>query len=483
MGHLTTPLLKALFTLVKSSICRSGIVLFSTAMFLGCSSDEKSFAGDVSGIWEVTMVENGDCSGVHYPKTKEDIVQIVQNGSDILVIFESDGEQISGKIDGHNVTWQSNQSSGSGTIELAFSGEVSNDGNEFIGSANWTYQSSSSSCSGTTAITAHHLAAPAYDLTGALIGTITSDVTLETGTFRLDIVQSATGALKAGLSMSFASSYSSCFPVEGRASGEGLTFEEEMGMNLIGQTTDGKNFSGTYSQGSDTGKWQAYLATKKKFSVAERITPTDGEPAGLAWDGNTFYFTELFETKIFSMDKTGQTQLVYDGDWTYFFGDITYDGTSLWIVDRNFGKIVNISKDGNLIDTIQIFPAENHMQEITGIAADGQNLWIIEDDYTKEQASAHKINSSGDILSSFNLYSSSPRGMAFYNDHLWIIHSTSYWSCNDTMESLIAIYEIDAVGNVVSVYEGLDIYLRSLVFVDNELWAIADDDLVRLNLQ
>ncbi len=138
-------------------------------------------------------------------------------------------------------------------------------------------------------------------------------------------------------------------------------------------------------------------------------------PWGLAWDGEHLWVSDVYTARLYEVDpKTGSiVSSLTVGGLIYPTG-LAYDGKYLWVSDSHYSKIMKINiTAGKILSSIP-------KRSITGMAweANGQGyLWIS----VTENLQIQKIDSTtGKIIKICYSPSSSPAGLAWDGDHLWI---------------------------------------------------------------
>ena len=151
-GGLTMKQVSKLFALALSTLASAAILMSCGGG--GGGGDLQSPSTDLTGNWSVTEVDNGNCQGSVYPHTEHYTASASQSGNNFTLTNTTDNSTKSGTISGNTVTINNTYTDFDGTTSGSFSGTVSSDGNSFSGRATWTWTGSSSSCSGTTDVTA-----------------------------------------------------------------------------------------------------------------------------------------------------------------------------------------------------------------------------------------------------------------------------------------------------------------------------------------
>ena len=115
--------------------------------------------------------------------------------------------------------------------------------------------------------------------------------------------------------------------------------------------------------------------------------------------------------------------------------DLAWDGEYLWTTDPRVDKIYKLDTNGNLIssfDSPDVIPR--------GITWDGEHLWV----NSSSRKKIYEIDTSGNVISSFTTISMHHSGLAWDGEYLW---------SNETISSPYKIFEYDTSGNVVSSFD------------------------------
>jgi hypothetical protein len=120
----------------------------------GGGSDLQPPSTDLTGSWSVQEIINGNCIGSHYPEYKYYTATVSQSGNNFTYTNTSDNSVTSGTISGTSISMNKTETDTGGTTTSSLSGTVASDGNSFSGTATWNWTGSSSSCSGTSQVTA-----------------------------------------------------------------------------------------------------------------------------------------------------------------------------------------------------------------------------------------------------------------------------------------------------------------------------------------
>lgn len=100
-----------------------------------------------------------------------------------------------------------------------------------------------------------------------------------------------------------------------------------------------------------------------------------------------------------------------------FFGfdyrgvDLAWDGEYLWATDANEDKIYKLDTSGNIISSFGSPAIVSY-----GLAWDGEHLWAT----STTRNRVYKVDTSGNLISSFGVDSDLPYGLAWDGEHLWV---------------------------------------------------------------
>jgi len=142
--------------------------------------------------------------------------------------------------------------------------------------------------------------------------------------------------------------------------------------------------------------------------------------------------------------------------------DLAWDGEYLWATDPNEDKIYKLDTSGNVLSS---FDSPNVVPR--GITWDGEHLWV----NSSSRRRIYEIDTSGNVISSFTTIDAHYDGLAWDGEHLWN---------NETIELPdLKIVEYDTTGNVVSSF---DFTPSSGMTWDGEyLWVAASDGIYKLD--
>jgi DNA-binding beta-propeller fold protein YncE len=132
--------------------------------------------------------------------------------------------------------------------------------------------------------------------------------------------------------------------------------------------------------------------------------------------------------------------------------DLAFDGQYLWCVDNGSDEIHKIDTSGNLVTSI-----ESPTDSPGGLTFDGMHLWTT--DYTDEKI--YKLDTAGNILDSFDSPGSHPEGLAFDGTYLWNADSSDD-----------KIFKFDTTGNVINSFDSPGSSPMGLAFDGKYLWNI-----------
>jgi hypothetical protein len=139
-------------------------------------------------------------------------------------------------------------------------------------------------------------------------------------------------------------------------------------------------------------------------------------------------------------------------------GDITFDGTNLWVAAWGKQTIYKMSPiDGSILKSI---PTSNLIPY--GLEFDGNNLWIADNFYRHFQ----KIDTvDGTILQSFDKPKLKPGGLAWDGNYLW--NNSLTGNCVTERDS---VFQLNTVGVILQRHLALSNCVSSLTFDGKYLW-------------
>jgi len=235
----------------------------------------------------------------------------------------------------------------------------------------------------------------------------------------------------------------------------------------------GDHLSGITWDGNDLIVADGTMGTGKMFrmdieSPSVLMAPGESAAEGLAFDGTDLWCLDWSAVCIYRMDMDGTVLGSFP-----CMGDIpqglAFDGTDLWYSSFSSGSgstdIYQVDTDGNLISS---FEAPSFMSG--GLTHDGQSIWYCDGG----SDIIYELDHSGAVLSSFGCPDGG-RELAWDGTNLWL-------ACTDQV-SASWLYCIDTSGNVLDSFEGPGESSCGLAFDGSHLWN-ADtktDRIYRLN--
>jgi len=108
---------------------------------------------------------------------------------------------------------------------------------------------------------------------------------------------------------------------------------------------------------------------------------------------------------------TERLEEVSSFDFDHGGDDLAWDGEHLWATDANEFKIYKLDTSGNVLSS---FNSPDVVPR--GITWDGEHLWV----NSSSRRRIYKPDTSGNVVSSFDPPSSSPRGLTWDGEHLWV---------------------------------------------------------------
>lgn len=198
---------------------------------------------------------------------------------------------------------------------------------------------------------------------------------------------------------------------------------------------------------------------------------------GLCFDGTNLWLADRETDKIYCISpETGSVIREIESP-AYWPMGLAWDGEFLWNADYRGrtdksedldGMIFKIDpKDGTILKTLQA-PSKSPK----GLTWDGKYLWCV-DDVSDKVIQFSQVD--GTTIKSFPSPASDPKGIAFDGKYLWI-------SDRETDE----IYMVDpATGFVIVILDAPGNYVHGLAMKDNTLWVVdyEDDKIYQLKIR
>ncbi len=157
----------------------------------------------------------------------------------------------------------------------------------------------------------------------------------------------------------------------------------------------------------------------------------------------------------FASGETERLEELSSFDFDYRGMDLAWDGEHLWATNPNEDKIYKIDTSGNIISSFDSPAIVSY-----GLTWDGEYLWVTS--VTRNRV--YKIDTSGRLISSFGLPSDIPYGLTWDGEHLWV---------NECKVGLTKIIELDTSGNVISSFNFG--WTEGLAWDGEHLWAVDGD--------
>lgn len=211
---------------------------------------------DMTGIWQVEEVVDGNCQGTNYPYTEIFIYTGTQEGNTLTMRDTTGNREFTATINGSTISFEDTFPDGDGTITFEFTGTCSSDGQSFSGRALWTYNESGYSCSGTTEFTGTKNSDTQVDATGSWSGTFESRVYGISDTFEA-VIADDNGVLSGTISVPYIGMTNA--GLTGIVEGSAITFGDiDNQITFTGTISETGAASGTYVYLSvDNGNWEA----------------------------------------------------------------------------------------------------------------------------------------------------------------------------------------------------------------------------------
>ena len=186
-----------------------------------------------------------------------------------------------------------------------------------------------------------------------------------------------------------------------------------------GITVDDKNF--WYA---DWKTAKLYQLDKNNPGIILREEPSpDSLPTGLTNDDHYLWNADL-NGKIYSLDKSNLKkvdEIVLDGKFPF---GLTNDDRDLWVSDYYQQCLYRLNQFSGRIDKIPF--TDDMTSRLTGLAWNEPFLWLADE----SNSIIYKLDQSGFVHDYFLSPAPFPRGLTYYNDHLWCV-------ANDTIFQLL----------------------------------------------
>ncbi|SLM29559.1 exported hypothetical protein [Desulfamplus magnetovallimortis] len=144
--------------------------------------------------------------------------------------------------------------------------------------------------------------------------------------------------------------------------------------------------------------------------------PSPGDnPKCLTHNGNSLWLSESSTDLIYQLDKNGNVISSFATPGTYPRG-VTHDGAFIWHCDSEINKIYKLDKSGNILQKI-----DSPVKSPYGLAFNGNHLWIA----GRDSGKIVEMTMSGVVLRSMDSPEKSPYGLAFDGKSLWSLETSS----------------------------------------------------------
>lgn len=202
------------------------------------------------------------------------------------------------------------------------------------------------------------------------------------------------------------------------------------------------------------------IAAQGAWTIEQTFT-IPGKASGLAWDGTYLYYGIYGSggSNFYRFDPaTAQaTQLFSISSVSNSYG-MTYDGSSLWIIDRGStgnSYALNVSLTGTVLGQFSL-----PQQYMSGIAWDNGNFWVAS--YYPDPGWIYKVNAQGTVLQQFAPPQSQTWDLARHGNNLWVV------DYNANM-----IYKTDLSGLVLESYPSITARPSGIVHTGTHVWYVA----------
>lgn len=178
------------------------LFLLILIVFSSCKKDNKNIipdadtdpvtVTDISGFWIANETITDNCSGTEETEQKTEIFAVEQLNNNLKITIYPTGDILDGTIDGDKISWEGTIPTVSGKTDIDFTGTVTNNGNQAVGTSSWQWYSDTYSCSGTTKISGEKVVQETADFSGEWEGTWISEENPVDGTFSANVTQNDT---------------------------------------------------------------------------------------------------------------------------------------------------------------------------------------------------------------------------------------------------------------------------------------------------
>jgi len=154
-------------------------------------------------------------------------------------------------------------------------------------------------------------------------------------------------------------------------------------------------------------------ATVREFTVISVLDIPFALPRDLTWDGSSLWLIDEATDKLYSLNKFSGSVIRSLISPLPQASGLVYDGNDLWVSSVQSSSLIKINIiSGEILRRISL-----QKGRITSLAFDNEQLW----GYDKLSNTIYRIDKeSGEILKSINNPGFSLGGMEYFNDSLWI---------------------------------------------------------------
>lgn len=197
--------------------------------------------------------------------------------------------------------------------------------------------------------------------------------------------------------------------------------------------------------------------------ILDQLQLPDSSPAGLAVDGNHFWFVDTDSDTIIEIDRSGQriSSFVSPGENPK---GLTFDGTHLWLSESDTNTIYQLTRSGEIVGSMET--PGNYPR---GLAFDGTHLWHSDSD----KARIYKLDLLGSVVDAFDAPGPSPHGLAFDGNDLWLVD-----------RDRLTVFNISRHGEVLRSFNTPNDSPYGLAFDGQTLWSVdrSGDKLYQLDI-
>ena len=193
-------------------------------------------------------------------------------------------------------------------------------------------------------------------------------------------------------------------------------------------------------------------ATEREFTIIKVLNIPFSLPRDLTWDGSSLWLIDEAAGKLYSLNKFSGSVIRSLISPLPQASGLIYDGSGLWVASSQSSNLVKINIiSGEILRKINL-----QKGRITSLAFDNEKLW----GYDKLSNSIYRIDQeSGEILKSINNPGFSLGGMEYFDDYLWISDPNNFSIYQLSPDGLLqAIYSAPGQSPLGIAYDGYHVW-------------------------